>query len=266
MDLKQKPGTALITGASSGLGLEFAKALGVTFGWNLILVARRRERLEQLRADLLNQHPALTIELRALDLTDDAVLDEFLRQLQTGELRAELLINNAGFGTVGAYAAADIATQLNMVALNCKAPLALTSALLEQWGEALNGKAIINVCSIAAFQPVPFMNVYAATKSFLLNHSLALHSELSGQGLHVQALCPGPTPTEFFLRAGLSERIDYLPATSATQVVKTSLRKLHSGKLVVVPGVFNKFLSTLSRVLPTRLNLAIGSLLLSRYR
>lgn len=256
---------ALITGASSGLGAEYARQLAQKKCWNLTLLARREDRLNELKQQILNVSPEINVICYPCDLTDRVKRSELALQLRNKNLQCDLLINNAGFGSVVYFAEADVLREQNMVELNCIAPLELSHAVLQAWGRNLADKAIINVCSTASFQPLPCMATYAATKSFLRSFSLALGQELRAEGLCVQALCPGPTPTEFHLHAGLAEKMDYLPTTSAAEVVSLSLKRLETNTRVLIPGRLNQFLKLISQIVPTNLGLKITHFLLKRY-
>lgn len=251
--------TALITGASSGIGAEYARQLA-SQGVNLILVARRRERLEALATELSDQH-GITAEIFVADLSvreEIARLEQHMRQLE----RLDILINNAGFGVHGHLADSALAKQQAMIDVHVTASVRLMHAALPGMISRRSG-AIINVSSIAGFLKRPGAANYCATKAYLNIFSEALQGEVAAAGIQVQALCPGYTYTEFhdtpeYAHFSRSSTPQFL-WMSARDVVEYSLRTLPKGKVVVVPGFFNKMLMKLtgSRVL-TGLLVRIG--------
>lgn len=229
--------TALITGASSGIGAAFARQLAAR-GYNLILVARRQERLAAL-ADELQQRYPVTAEVLPANLTDPADIGRVEACIRDTE-RLAMLVNNAGFGGAGYFATLDLAGPLAMIQVHIVASVRLCHAALPGM-LALNRGAIINVSSTSAFVPLPGSATYSATKAYLINFSQALQTELSGTGIRVQALCPGFTRTEFH-DAPEFENFDrgHLPGfmwMSAEDVVADSLRALDRGQVVRVPGL-----------------------------
>ena len=241
-------GTALITGASAGLGEGFARALAAE-GKALILVARRADRLEALRAELVARHD-VAVEVIVADLAAPDGLAEVMRAIAVRGLTVDTLINNAGFGTRGAFADADAAAQLGMVDLNCRALVALAHAVLPGMVARRSG-GILNIASTAAFQPGPWMAVYYASKAFVLSFSEALHEEVRGSGVHIAALCPGPTRTEFADVAGmhdsaLFERL----AGDVDAVVRDGLAALKANRAVKVSGRANAIGASGVRFLP----------------
>jgi hypothetical protein len=231
----------------------------------LVLVARRGERLEQLRSEIEAQTDGrVSVSVQVRDLSRAEERSHFVDWINQSGLSIELLINNAGFGTVGEFLGEESESQTRMVELNCIAPLELSRALLP--GMVRRGKgAILNVASTAAFQPLPYMATYAATKSFLISVSLALANEVRRHGVKVLCLCPGPTRTEFHLAAGLPEKIDNLPAASASEVVREALAALDGRRDLVITGLINRALAGLAGVLPFRISVALGELTLRRY-
>ncbi len=186
---------ALITGASAGIGREFARQLGGRAA-TLVLVARRQVRLEELRAELMERHPQLRVEIRPTDLSQHAAVDALLAWAMARTPAIDLLINNAGLGDLGAFATADPERVDQMMLVNMVALTRLTRALLPAMIAQQRG-AILNVSSSASFLPIPNFAVYAATKAYVTSLSEALRGELHGTGIHVSALCPGPVRTEF---------------------------------------------------------------------
>ena len=234
---------ALITGASAGLGVDFARQLSAQ-GKQLVLVARRRDRLDALAAELGN---ARSVEM---DLSEAGAADRLMADLAAHGEQADLLVNNAGFGLTGRFAELDGRRQRQMIDLNCGALIELAHAVLPAMIERKQGR-ILNVASTAAFQPGPGMAVYFATKAFVLSFSEALHEEVKRHGVTVSALCPGPTATEFGEVAGFgqSNLLDKVAADSAS-VVRAGLAGLDNGKAVIIPGVMNKSTAQAHRFFP----------------
>lgn len=234
---------ALVTGASAGLGVDFARQLDAS-GKRLVLVARRKERLDALCAELGN---ARAVEL---DLSGTGAADRLMGDLAAHGEHVELLVNNAGFGLAGRFAELDAKRQRQMIDLNCGALVELAHAVLPGMIERKSG-AILNVASTAAFQPGPGMAVYFATKAFVLSFSEALHEEVKGLGVTVSALCPGPTATEFGGVAGFapSNASSKLAAASGP-VVKAGLEGVERNQAIVVPGLMNKATAHAHRFFP----------------
>lgn len=196
-------GTALITGASSGIGYELAR-LFARKGHGLVLVARNQETLRELAEKLEREHGIRAIVV-SKDLSLPSTPEEIFRELAEKSISVDILVNNAGFGTRGMFSNADTDSQLKMIQVNTTALTHLTRLFLERMSRPRKGR-ILNVASTAAFQPGPLMAVYYATKAYVLSFSEALASELHGSGVTVTALCPGPTRTEFERRAGMEGR------------------------------------------------------------
>lgn len=234
---------ALITGASAGLGVDFARQLNAS-GARLVLVARRKERLDELAAELGNAR-ALSLDLSAADAAVRLLAD-----LAAHDEHVDLLVNNAGFGLMGEFAKLDGAKQRQMIDLNCGVLTELSHAVLPGMLERGRG-GILNVASTAAFQPGPYSAVYYATKAYVLSFTEALHEELSGSGIHVTALCPGPTRTEFFDAAGYTgaSKLEKFAMASAP-VVAAGLAGLERNDPVVIPGTVNKIGAQGHRFLP----------------
>jgi short-subunit dehydrogenase len=234
---------ALITGASAGLGIDFARQLAAN-GKRLVLVARRKERLDQLAAELGNARAV------AIDLSDAGAADRLLADIAAHGEQVELLVNNAGFGLTGRFAELDGKRQRQMIDLNCGTLVELAHAVLPGMIERKSG-AILNVASTAAFQPGPGMAVYFATKAFVLSFSEALHEEVRQQGVSVSALCPGPTATEFGEVAGFgpSNPSSKLAAASGP-VAEAGLRGIDRNQAIVIPGLMNKATAQAHRFFP----------------
>ena len=237
---------ALITGASAGLGVDFARQLSAQ-GRRLLLVARRKDRIGALATELGNARAV------AMDLSETGAAGRLMADLAANGEHVDLLINNAGFGLTGRFGALDAKRQRQMIDLNCGVLVELAHAVLPGMIERGSG-AILNVASTAAFQPGPGMAVYFATKAFVLSFSEALHEEVRKDGVTVTALCPGPTATEFGEVAGFggNAAIDKLSATSA-DVVRAGLDGLARRKAVVIPGLINKAGAQGHRLLPRSL-------------
>ena len=252
---------ALVTGASTGLGAVFATALARQ-QYDLTIVARSRERLEAL-AERLRQSYAIAVEVVVADLTQASALYT-VEQHMAGDQRLELLVNNAGFGTTGPFATLDPDREETEICLNIMALVRLTRAALPGMITRGHG-AIINVSSLAAFVPGPYDATYGATKAFVNSFTEALHEELRGTGVRVQALCPGFTHTEFQQRAGIDvSRIPAFAWMTPEAVVEASLAALQRGQVVCVPGLVNRLLAMLIGVAPRRLVRRVTGLLAHR--
>ncbi len=248
-------GTALITGASAGLGEGFARALAAK-GDDLILIARRADRLEALRAELTAKH-GVAVEVIVGDLMTHEGLAAVVGPLYDRKQRIDTLINNAGFGAHGDFVWADLRDQLGMIDLNCRVLVELTHAILPGMVNRGSG-GILNIASTAAFQPGPWMAVYYASKAFVLSFSEALHEEVRGTGVHVTALCPGPTRTEFADVAGMHDSALFQRlAGDADTVIRDGLAALKANRAVKVSGAANALgaggVRFLPRVLARRL-------------
>lgn len=236
---------ALITGASSGIGEAFARALARK-GYDLVLVARRRDRMEKLAAEVADSN-GVSAEIIEADLVlADAVarVEERLRQ---GDI--SYLVNSAGFGTRGEFASLPEERELEEIDVNVRALTRLSHAALEAMVPAHHG-TIINVASTGAFQPVPYMATYAATKAYVLSFSEALHEEARPHGVTVTCVCPGPVRTEFQQVAGVDDRALRMGWTSPQKVVNMTLRAALRGKAVVVPGGLNQATALGNRFVP----------------
>jgi uncharacterized protein len=242
--------TALITGASTGIGVVFARQLAQR-QMNLVLVARSQDKLEQLAAELRDQY-AIKVEVIPQDLTvaqSGRLVYDYVNQKG---ISVDLLVNNAGFGDYGAFSERDLSRQLEMIQLNNVVVVELTHYFLRPM-LARGAGAIINVASIAGFQPLPYLSIYAATKAFLLSLSESLWAENKDKGVDILALCPGPTQSEFFQVAqfpvafmGKNGKLD-----SAEAVVQEALTALSKKRINVVTGkLANKTIVNLSRFFP----------------
>ncbi len=239
--------TTLITGASAGIGTELARLFAAR-GDDVILVARRLDRLEALAARLGPRVRAIAADLE--DPTAPATLFG-----QTGPV--DVLVNNAGFGAGGRVAGIELARQLGMVAVNIAALTALTRLHLPAMLERRGGR-ILNVASTAAFQPAPGLAVYSATKAYVLSFSEALHAELQGTGVTVTCLCPGATDTEFAEVAGFKNPRFMRGAMSAAEVARQAFAATNAGQRLIVTGAENKARAFGVRFAPRGLVLAIA--------
>ena len=235
---------ALITGASGGIGEAFARHLARR-GHDVVLVARRRERLEQLAAELSEAH-GIDAEVIAADLSEDAAVASVEERLRRGDI--DLLVNDAGFGTRGEFAGLPLARELEELDVNVRALMRLTHAALGPMVERGRG-AVINVASTGAFQPVPYMATYAATKAFVLHFSEALHEEVKGKGVTVTCLCPGAVRTEFQQVAGVDEG-SLRAWKNPDDVAEAALKAMTSRRAITVPGAVNVSLVAAVKLMP----------------
>ncbi|AFZ45814.1 short-chain dehydrogenase/reductase SDR [Halothece sp. PCC 7418] len=243
--------TALVTGASSGIGYAFAQTLAER-GYNLVLVARSQDKLEQLANNLQSSHN-ITTEVIPQDLTATNAAQNLFNIVTSKEMNIDLLINNAGFGDYGVFADSSLDKQLEMIQLNITSLTALTHLFLSPMREKGTG-GIINISSIAGFQPLPYMSIYAATKAFVLSFSEAIWAENRDAGITVTCVCPGPTETEFFKVANFpdsavaSAQQNY---TSPEAVVKAALEAFDKQQAnVVTGGLPNQLIVNIPRFLP----------------
>ena len=237
---------ALVTGASSGIGESFARALRAR-GERLVLVARRADRLARLAAELGGEDVALPV---SLDLARPDAAESLSRTLQARGIGVRLLVNNAGVGYGGRVHEQAPERQRAMIDLDVRALVDLTRAFVPAMVERGQG-TVLNVVSMSAFQPVPFLAVYAASKAFVLSLTESMAVELEGTGVTVQALCPGNIPTEFQAVAGTSDvKFSRTPATTPREVVEASLAALEKRQLVVIPGLRDRITVSAQRFVP----------------
>jgi len=244
--------SALITGASAGIGREFARQLAGRAG-SLVLVARRGERLEQLRDELIKRDPNLHVHIRATDLSRDDQRDELCDWLAREKIHVDFLINNAGLGDLGPFAAADPDRIDQMLRVNIIALTALTRELLPAMIGRKQG-AILNVSSSAGFLPIAGFAVYAATKAYVTSFSEAIRAELYGTGVKVSTLCPGPVHTEFgdvANRPGRQpERGPEVVYVSVERVVRDAIAGIEGNRALVIPGFMMKLGMLFVRLTP----------------
>lgn len=244
--------TALITGASSGIGYELAKIFARE-GYNLVLVARGETALQKL-ADELKQKYSTTVTVIAKDLSQADAPQAVADQLAGAGLTVEVLVNNAGFADYGLFAESDLSKQLEMIQLNIVTLTHLTRLLLPAMLQRKSGK-ILNLASTAAFQPGPLMSVYYATKAYVLSFSEALANEVKAGGVTVTALCPGATESGFQQRAAMedSKLVKGRKMPTSAHVAEAGYKALMQGKTVFVPGLSNKALTWAVKLLPRRI-------------
>lgn len=246
--------TALITGSSGGIGEEFAVQLAQR-GANLVLVARRADKLEELRDRLVAKHPGIVVDVLTADLAVPGSGAELEAQVREIGRTVDVLVNNAGVGLHGKFA--DQAPEPNaaQIQLNCGTLVDLTARFLPPMIDRRHG-VVLNVASTAAFQPTPGMAVYGATKAFVLSFTEALWQDCKGTGVKVLALCPGATETEFFARTGEEFLTD--GRQTSKQVVDAALAALDKSSPTVVSGLRNSIMAHGYRVAPRKLMLAVS--------
>ena len=240
---------AIVTGASSGLGEEYVRCLAEGYDdieaiW---VIARREDRLNKLKEN----YPQKTILPIPMDLTLNESYAAFRELLETEKPEVRVLVNNAGFGTLGNFDEMELFSQTRMVDLNNRAMTAMASMVLPYMTK---GSFMVNVCSIASFAPNPRMTVYCSTKAYVLSFSKSLRFELKGKGINVLALCPGPMDTEFLPAAGIekgaSHTFDTLPRVNPAMAAERSLKHAAKGHGIYTPRLFFKFYRLLAKLLP----------------
>ncbi len=249
--------TSLITGASSGIGLELAKFFARDH-WNLVLVARNESALKRLADELTRQYGIKAAVLPA-DLSDPAAPKFIYDSLQRQQIVIDALVNNAGFGTHGKFAEIDEETELRELQVNITAVTHLTKLFLPDMLKR-NGGRILNVASTAAFFPGPFMAVYYGSKAYVLSFSEAIATETAGTGVTVTTLCPGSTKTKFQERAGVrpSPLNRTIGSMHAYPVALAGYKGMLKGKRLVIPGMMNKLTAISSRIIPRKLALSLA--------
>jgi len=251
--------TALITGASTGIGYELSKCFAAD-RHNLIVVARQEQRLRQIADDFTEQF-GIAVKVIAADLLQPDAPRKIVDAVRKDSLQVDYLVNNAGFGLGGKFAETDLATELGMMQVNMSALVALTKLFLPEMTTRKSGK-VMNVASTAAFQPGPLMAVYYATKAFVLSFSEAIANELKGTGVTVSALCPGPTESEFQKRAQIENtrliKSKVMGMMTSEQVAKIGYQGFMQGKRIIVPGLLNKIGVYSTRFSPRAVNAQIA--------
>ncbi len=242
--------TALITGASAGIGSEVARQLAAR-GHNLTLAARRRERLDELADEIRAAH-GVDIDVHACDLADDTARAGLVNTLLGAPRHVAIVVNNAGYGSFGRFWELPRESETSMVRLNCEALVDLTHAFLPAMVGRGEG-AILEVGSMAGFQPTPWNATYAATKAFVLSFSEGVSAELAGTGVSLTVLCPGPVDTEFSEVAGVDDLHSGLPdmfTQTAEEVARRGLDGMDRGKRVVFTGVSHRMVAQAGRFTP----------------
>lgn len=244
---KSQP-TVLITGASSGIGWELARVLAQE-KYNLILVARNREKLEELQKKL--QTPENTVDVIAMDLSDSESAKKLYAKTEGLGRQVDILVNNAGFGDSGAFAEIDLDRQVQMINLNVTTLTALTHLYLQGMKKRNSGH-IVNIASTAAFQPGPYMAVYFATKSYVLSFTEALAEELDGLSVYATAICPGPTKSGFQEAANLSSAKLFQrgPVPTSQDVAQFIYEAMKNRKVVAIHGAINNTMAFAGRFAP----------------
>lgn len=254
--------TALITGASSGIGAELAR-VHAEHGGNLVLLARRQERLESLKAELEGAH-GITSHVIVKDLTDPDAATQVYDELASRSVPVDYLVNNAGFGNGGFFHEQDWSRNEAMIQVNVLALAALTRVFVPDMISRGSGR-ILNVASMAGFLPGPLQAVYYATKAFVVSFSEAIGNELSGTGITVTALCPGPVDTEFIEQANLRKAKGFARPVSARGVAQAGYDAMLKGQPIIVPGAVNKLIiGLLLRLTPRRAATAISRTMMER--
>jgi hypothetical protein len=247
----QRP-VALVTGASMGLGAEFARLLA-SEGYDLVLTARSGERLATLAKEVENLH-GVDARVLVANLGDDRAPQAIHDHMRDAGIEIDVLVNNAGFGMYGEFQDSSLQTEMEMIQVNIIALVHLTKLFVRDMVERKRGR-IVNVASTAAFQAGPMQSVYYASKAFVLSFSEAIGNELKGTGVTVTALCPGPTPTGFQERAnvGSLRGLRLMMRVSPEAVVRAGYNGMKRGRPVVVPGALNNIHVFLLRLVPRRL-------------
>jgi short-subunit dehydrogenase len=254
--IPSETGTCLITGASAGIGNEFARQMAER-GYNVTLAARRIDRLTELAAELQEKHNVRAIPV-ACDVTDPVQRQELLESIEARGDHVEILINNAGIGTDGAFLDDPLETQMQQLEVNVVALTALTHMAVPGMLEKGAG-AVLNVASTAGFQPMPRQAVYAATKAYVLSFSQGLSQEFKGTGVSFTALCPGPTRTEFFGEAqeALENDSPDWAWQSAEDCARAGIDAMFKRKRVYIPKAVNKLGAYSAKVTPTKVTLEV---------
>lgn len=237
----------LVTGASSGLGAEFARALAHR-GANLVLTARSRDRLEQLALDL-GRVNGVTARTVVADLSEADGARALIAGIEALGVPVEHVISNAGFGAVGRFVSSEPGVEARMLRVNCESLVALARHFLPELVARGDG-GILHVASTAAYQPTPYMAAYGATKAFVMSFSLALREEVAGTGVRMVTLCPGPVPTGFQQTAGVSSPLPRLNIVEAPEVVEAALAAYDRDQALCVPGTVNALQTTAVKFLP----------------
>ena len=245
--------TVLITGASSGIGYEFAKIYAKK-GYNLVITARRKNNLDRIKQELESFDTLICVDIIVLDLSKQNSAKELYEVVKQRGILIDTLINNAGFGVYGNFIETDIEKEIDMIELNIKSLVVLTKLFLKDMVSRNNG-TIINVASTAAFQPGPLMSVYYASKSFVLSFTEAIRNEVRDTNVNISVLCPGPTDTEFEKSASLEESSLFtkLKVMKPEKVAIIGYKGVNRNKSVIIPGILNNILITFNKIIPRAL-------------
>jgi uncharacterized protein len=250
--------TALITGATSGLGFDFVK-LFASDGYDLVLVSRNEQKMNEIKKSYSN----VNITVIAKDLSKENAAIEVYDEIKKTGLQIDMLVNNAGFGLAGDFDQIDLLQQTEMLNLNINALTQLTHCFIPEMKQRKFGK-ILNVASTAAFQPLPKMAVYSASKAYVLSFSEAIAEELAGTGVTVTTLCPGATKTNFAAVANVENTKMFSRAMNSEKVAKQAYDALLSGKRVVITGGFNKTHAIFAKLLPRKTVVKISKAITSQ--
>ncbi len=255
--------TALITGASEGIGLEFAKIFS-TEKYDLVITARNETKLNELANGIKNNHN-VNVKVIAKDLSKQNAGEEIFNELKNENIVTDVLINNAGFGVFDNYWNVELQDEKNMLQVNIMALAELTNLFAKDMVSRGGGK-ILNVASTAAFQPGPTMAGYYASKAFVLSYSQAVDFELRKKGVQVSTLCPGPTITEFQVRANMEEINLFKKGVTmnAKEVAQIGYNGLMKGKSVIIAGTMNKISAMSSKISPAKVSMKIVNWLQSK--
>ncbi|MCF8217714.1 MAG: SDR family oxidoreductase [Bacteroidales bacterium] len=243
--------TALVTGASGGIGKEFARLLAIK-GYNLILVARSKDKLLELQKTWREEFQ-IEVHIFPTDLANKKQVDQLFDRINFERLKIDILINNAGFGDYGEFVNADAKKEDAMIRVNVNALTTLSRNMAREMVKQNHGY-ILNVSSVAAFQPGPLMAVYAASKAYVLSYTQAVANELKGTGVSATVLCPGPVDTDFVKNASLesSRLFKIMKPVSARYVANYGLKAMFKRKVVAVPGFKEKLMAGTVRFLPSK--------------
>ncbi|KIL38030.1 hypothetical protein SD70_29135 [Gordoniibacillus kamchatkensis] len=256
--------TALLTGASGGIGFELAKIFAL-YGHDLVLVARRGHRLEECADYLQKSNQGIKVSIICADLSVPGQESEVYRRVKEEGRHIDILVNNAGTGTYGTFHEHDLSKAQGIINLNIGALTSLTRLFMQDMVNRGNGR-ILNVASLAAFQPVPFMAVYAASKAYVLSFSEAIASELKGTGVQVSVLCPGFTKSSLTEQLGRESgaRVFRHNMMDAEYVALEGYKGLMKGKSIIIPGFSNKLLQLSGRLAPRKWITAFSKMLVER--
>lgn len=252
--------TALITGATAGIGYELSKIFARN-KYDLILTARNEKGLQSVKEEIEKEF-GVKVYYFAKDLTNPSSPEELYKEVNAQNLVVNVLVNNAGFGEIGAFAEIELQKEINMIEVNITAVTKLTNFFLKDMLKRKEGK-IMNVASTAAFQPGPLMAVYYATKAYVLSLTEAIANEINGNGVTITALCPGPTKTLFQKSAKMDavRLFKYLKVAEAKDVAQYGYNKMMTGKVVAIPGLMNKIGAQSVRFSPRKMVTKITRLL-----